>query len=528
MPLVFHESLSQDHVAAGKLYRAAADAGDVVALNNLALLYRDGKGVRQDYEEAARLFRAAADSGCAMSMYHLAHMHECGLGVATDRVEAADWLHRFDQACTASEAYLWGCRFFEGRDGYLPDLARALRLLTLAASRGHTGAMLALQQARGLGGLSGTGTPHALHDALEAARLEERALARSSLQVLRAKHAADLRAAMASWMQALDAVKHTYEETAAVVTSAVPDNGEQASLHGDSQPIDELSQHAAAADRRVSELEARCAQSAQRTEAMQAAHALVLEELRMQCAAQCAHIQQQLEAKHAEQVEALRMVHREEFQAMRFQHAAELERPDLRLSQGSGDLRDGSPSLQRLISGASERAEALRADYTAELAAMQQHASAFSQLQQELESSKTTIQSIELARAALASELQAARVQAAAGAELQHQMEACNQQMTEVSELHERAKRELEACRAASAAGRLELEAANAQKLEAMRHEVEAAYAAKLQVSQRELEASHMGALEAMRATHSTVLQGGILSFPLHRHTSMEIFSIDL
>jgi hypothetical protein len=138
----------QDFAEAAHLYRLAAEKGHIGALNNLARLYRDGKGVPQDYIEAMRLFRAAADKGVAMSMHHLAYMLQRGMGLPPDPVQAAKWLQRFEQTCTAEESFAWGCRYMDGRDGCDRDQASAVRWLSVAGNKGHPGAASKLDEVR--------------------------------------------------------------------------------------------------------------------------------------------------------------------------------------------------------------------------------------------------------------------------------------------------------------------------------------------------------------------------------------------
>lgn len=57
-------------------------------MNELGLLYLDGKGVQCDKKEAARLFKMASDRGDCAAMYNYAYILENGLGCPSDRQEA--------------------------------------------------------------------------------------------------------------------------------------------------------------------------------------------------------------------------------------------------------------------------------------------------------------------------------------------------------------------------------------------------------------------------------------------------------
>lgn len=54
------------------------------AINNLAWMYKVGRGCEQDYLKAKCLFEHSADMDCAASYYHLGTMYEDGLGVDKD------------------------------------------------------------------------------------------------------------------------------------------------------------------------------------------------------------------------------------------------------------------------------------------------------------------------------------------------------------------------------------------------------------------------------------------------------------
>ena len=88
------EGVQQDYVEAAKLYRLAADQGNVGAQYYLGdMYYYEGQGVSQDYGEAARWYRLAADLGEDNAQYSLGYMYEKGEGVSKNDVEAAKWYH---------------------------------------------------------------------------------------------------------------------------------------------------------------------------------------------------------------------------------------------------------------------------------------------------------------------------------------------------------------------------------------------------------------------------------------------------
>ncbi|MGB1005706.1 MAG: tetratricopeptide repeat protein [Thalassobaculaceae bacterium] len=77
--------------AARTFWEAAAAAGEVKALNNLAWLYLKGDGVAQDYAVAAEWLRRAAVRGLAVAQRTLGVMYAQGHGVPRDLAAAYMW-----------------------------------------------------------------------------------------------------------------------------------------------------------------------------------------------------------------------------------------------------------------------------------------------------------------------------------------------------------------------------------------------------------------------------------------------------
>lgn len=75
-----------------KWIRRAADQGNIHALINLALAYREGAiGVQRDLAEAARLFSRAAEQGNGPAQSMLGHIYQNGRGVPQNLVRAYMW-----------------------------------------------------------------------------------------------------------------------------------------------------------------------------------------------------------------------------------------------------------------------------------------------------------------------------------------------------------------------------------------------------------------------------------------------------
>ena len=88
---------SDDSVAAADSYRKAADQGNAMAQNNLAMMYALGEGVPRDDKEANKWFLRAAEQGDAGAQFHLGgrfHRSSLGLPVSESveaRIEAFKW-----------------------------------------------------------------------------------------------------------------------------------------------------------------------------------------------------------------------------------------------------------------------------------------------------------------------------------------------------------------------------------------------------------------------------------------------------
>ncbi|MEM1387572.1 MAG: tetratricopeptide repeat protein [Pseudomonadota bacterium] len=77
-----------DPEGAAELYEAAIDLGNNLAINNLARMYLEGDGVDEDLAYALSLYRYGAEKGLRDSLNNLGAMYENGYGVGQDRLAA--------------------------------------------------------------------------------------------------------------------------------------------------------------------------------------------------------------------------------------------------------------------------------------------------------------------------------------------------------------------------------------------------------------------------------------------------------
>ena len=82
--------VDRDLATARTWYERAAEAGNVRAMHNLAVLVADGGG-KPDYAAAARWFRKAAEYGVRDSQYNLAILYARGMGGPQDLVQSYAW-----------------------------------------------------------------------------------------------------------------------------------------------------------------------------------------------------------------------------------------------------------------------------------------------------------------------------------------------------------------------------------------------------------------------------------------------------
>lgn len=158
-------ALADDEQAVKEL-RAREAHGDAGAQMELAVRYRDGKGVTRDYDEALRLARPLADRGDAAAMDFLGWMFFQGLGVKRNPEVAAGYF-RAGAEKSAAAAWNYGQCLFAAQ-GVDQDVPKALEVWKKAAALGHGRAASTAAMAY----LAGEGITA---DARQARRLAERA-----------------------------------------------------------------------------------------------------------------------------------------------------------------------------------------------------------------------------------------------------------------------------------------------------------------------------------------------------------------
>ena len=82
-----------DYETALKIYRAAAEQGDINAQFHLGGMYLKGQGVTQDYKQTVKWWRLAAEQGEDIAQFYLGTMYRDGKGVTKNLVIAHMWFN---------------------------------------------------------------------------------------------------------------------------------------------------------------------------------------------------------------------------------------------------------------------------------------------------------------------------------------------------------------------------------------------------------------------------------------------------
>ncbi|MBL8519673.1 MAG: sel1 repeat family protein [Betaproteobacteria bacterium] len=137
-PAQFQLALQLESAAESRLdqavewYQRAVDQRYVLAYNNLAVLYLQGRGVAKNPQKAAELSRYAAERGNAAAATRLGTLYETGEGVPRDGAQALHWHEK--AAALGSPGSHTSLFFMYARGEMVPkDLVKAAAYLNQAA-----------------------------------------------------------------------------------------------------------------------------------------------------------------------------------------------------------------------------------------------------------------------------------------------------------------------------------------------------------------------------------------------------------
>jgi TPR repeat protein len=125
----------EDYLQAYEVFKELAQQGNPEAQYNLAILYKQGRGVMQDVKQAVGWFRKAADAGIADAQYYLGHLYDKGEGVEQNYAEAFNWYQKAAEQGNAAAQTNLGVLYASG-DGVKQDVILAYVWFSLAAAQG--------------------------------------------------------------------------------------------------------------------------------------------------------------------------------------------------------------------------------------------------------------------------------------------------------------------------------------------------------------------------------------------------------
>jgi hypothetical protein len=134
----------EESPGAAELLRSA-EAGDVVAMNNLGTCYAEGDGVTKSLADAAHWYGRAAAQNCLPAMLNLADCYRKGEGVPSDVNEAIRLYERVLKEEQCVSAFELGQIYAEG-EGVERSVEKAQHYFALARANGHPEAYRALKK----------------------------------------------------------------------------------------------------------------------------------------------------------------------------------------------------------------------------------------------------------------------------------------------------------------------------------------------------------------------------------------------
>lgn len=124
-----------DPKTAADWYQKAAGQNYAPALNNLARLYADGRGVKQDVPKAIELWSKAAESGNTTARFNLGLQYAAGIGVKKDMKKAAEHLLQAAES-GLPEAQFAIANYYRDGTGVPKDMDAARQWYDRAAASG--------------------------------------------------------------------------------------------------------------------------------------------------------------------------------------------------------------------------------------------------------------------------------------------------------------------------------------------------------------------------------------------------------
>lgn len=124
-----------DYAVAERIYRNLADQGNVVALTQIGIMYRTGRGLPRDDKQAFHWLRRAAALGSPQAQFSVGDMYLRGNGTAQDLLQAAKWYNRAAEQGHPQAQYALGILYKLG-GGVRKSNQRAARWFKRSADQG--------------------------------------------------------------------------------------------------------------------------------------------------------------------------------------------------------------------------------------------------------------------------------------------------------------------------------------------------------------------------------------------------------
>lgn len=110
---------------AEKYFQKSAEAGNKMAMNNLAYMYIIGDLGKVNAEKAIHWFEKSASKGDVVAMYNIGLIYDEGDGIAVDRIKALEWYKKAAEEDYALAKYNIGYLYYSDEGG-LQDYGKAM------------------------------------------------------------------------------------------------------------------------------------------------------------------------------------------------------------------------------------------------------------------------------------------------------------------------------------------------------------------------------------------------------------------
>lgn len=137
---------NKDYLAAYRLWKPYAEAGNASLQFNIGNLYWNGHGVEKSVTEGIHWHTLAANQNYIKSQLLLMHAYEAGIGVPKSDKLSADWCLKAAQNGSVEAEVRMGYLYILGQ-GVPKSESDALMWLKKAAKKNHPEAIQALKEA---------------------------------------------------------------------------------------------------------------------------------------------------------------------------------------------------------------------------------------------------------------------------------------------------------------------------------------------------------------------------------------------